>query len=195
MKKIVFLMTMATMFNITTSWSQNWVGFTKLDPAKPEITVTRSDNQQVSFTVALPGFFSTLKTEAGVDYQRLSIPGYGNSGLIGEPEIPVITQRIAVPVCNQVNCSVQITARQSLSNYRVYPVPTLQHDSVGTWHEIFTINSAAYLQNAFTPAQNYNLAETGALREQHFVTLKINPIRFNPVTGQLEVATQMEIKC
>ena len=79
------------------AWSQNWVPLTKTDPAEPEIAVTRSDNRQVNFTIELSGFFSTLITEAGVDYQRLAIPKCGVTEAIGEPEIPVIRKRIALP--------------------------------------------------------------------------------------------------
>jgi len=76
-------------FSISAAWSQQWVGFTRTTPAEPEIVVTHSNNQQVTFTVALPGFFSTLVTEAGVNYQRIVIPGYGVQGKAGEPEMPV----------------------------------------------------------------------------------------------------------
>jgi len=186
-------MTMAALFSITTAWSQNWVSLTKAEPAKPETTITRSDRKQVSFTVELSGFFSTLVTEAGVNYQRLSIPGCGTTETTGEPELPVIMQRIAIPDCSGISYSVRIAASQTLSGYRVYPVPEFQSDSAGIWHEVFTINSAAYLKNAFMPAESYVSTETGSLRDQRFTTLEIFPIQFNPVSGQLQIATAMEI--
>jgi len=59
--------------------------------------------------------------------------------------------------------------------------------------EVFALNSSAYQQNSFAPNARYGVTETGALREQHYVTLEMNPIRFNQVTGQLEVVTEMEV--
>jgi len=191
MKKFLFL-TM-TMLLTTFAWSQDWVGLTTMSPTEPEIRVTRSDNQQVNLTVELSGFFSTLITEAGVDYQRLSIPGCGATGIVGEPELPVIRKSIAVPVCTQVNYFVQVVTSQTLNNYLIYPAPELQLDSIGMLQEIFTINPSAYQQNTFVPAQNYIVTETGALRNQQFVVLEIYPIFFNPVSEQLEVVTEMEI--
>ena len=176
-----------------TTMAQTWVELTSVDPAEPRITVTQNDTRQVSFTVGLPGFFETLVTENSTTYQRLSIQGYGVTGITGEPEIPIITQRIAVPNCSKVSCSVQIIRTQTLTNYMVYPVPDLQPNSEGVLEEVFTINPVAYLQNDFTPNEAYIISETGALRNQHYVTLEIHPIRFNPVSGLLEVATEMEI--
>jgi len=192
MKKNLFII-IAIIFNSMVLQSQNWVGLTRNEPAQPEITLTASNNQQVNFTVVLSGFFSTVKTESGMEYQRLSIPGYGVTGTTGEPEIPVITQRIAIPKCNGVSYSVQIISSQTLSDYRIYPVPDLIHSSNVGLEEQFVINSTAYLQNIFTPEQTYYLSETGAIRNQHFVTLEIHPLRYNPTSGQLQVATQIEI--
>jgi hypothetical protein len=122
MKKIILLITMAMLFT-TVALAQQWVGLTRNEPAEPDIIVNTSTNQQVSFTVAVPGFYADLKTEGGVNYQRLFVPACGVTGATGEPEIPVIRKRIAIPVCGQVHYSVQITASQTLSGYRVYPVP------------------------------------------------------------------------
>jgi hypothetical protein len=173
--------------------AQTWVVLSGKQPAPPEIIVTQSDNRQVSFTINLPGFYETLISEAGVDYQRLTIPDYGTIGITGEPEIPVITQRIAIPKCSRVNYTVTVTATQTLQGYRIYPVPDYQPNSEGFLEEVFTINAAAYLQNGFTPGADYTVTETGAMRSQHFVTLNLNPIQFNPVTGQLQMATEMEV--
>jgi hypothetical protein len=192
MKKKLLFLVCAVAF-VAIAHAQQWVGLTNNSPAEPNITVTRSTNQQVSFTMGVSGFYAEPKTEGGMAYQRLSIPACGVTGTTGDPEIPVVTKSIAVPVCSSISYSVTVTASQTLQGYRVYPVPTLQPDNAGMLQEVFTLNPSAYLQNSFTPNARYEVAETGALREQHFVTLEMNPIRFNPVTGQLEVATQMEV--
>ena len=173
--------------------AQQWVGLTHNSPAEPNITVIRSTNQQVSFTVSVLGFYAETKTEGGVAYQRLSIPACGVTGTTGEPEIPVIGTSIAVPVCSSISYSITVLASQTLQNYRVYPVPERQLDHAGMLQEVFALNPSAYLQNSFTPNARYGVAETGAFREQHYVTLAMNPIRFNPVSEQLEVVTEMEI--
>lgn len=192
MKRILFIMIIAILGN-TPLLAQNWVVLTRTMPASPEITVIQSNNQQVSFTVGLPGFYSTQISENGINYQRLSIPNYGTAGATGEPEIPVITKRIAVPACAQINYLVQITGSDTLQGYIVYPIPELQPDSSGMLNEIFYINPSAYQQNAFTPAESYLLLETGALRAQNYITLEIHPMSYNPATGELIVATEMEI--
>jgi hypothetical protein len=162
MKRFLFFITIA-MF-CSTTMAQNWVGLTRNEPAQPEVTLTTSNNQQVSFTVELCGFYATPETENGVNYQRLSIPGHGVSGTVGAPEIPVITQRIAIPACSAVNYSVQVTASQTLQSYHVYPVPEWETDSLGKLVEVFTLNALTYQVNAFTPVNSYTVLETGAMR-------------------------------
>ena len=192
MKRILFFISIA-LLGISDLWAQNWVGLTKTTPSEPEVSVVHSDNRQITFSVSLPGFFVTSKTEAGITYQRLSIHGCRVAGVAGEPEIPIIIKHIAVPDCDQIDYSVQITASQTLSDYNVYPVPELLPGNKGFLEEVFTINPLAYLQDALTPAENYAKGETGALRDQHFAVLTIQPIQFNPVTRTLQVATKMEI--
>jgi len=191
MKKIFFFI-IIILWHSTALWSQNWVELAGKEPTQPEITLTNSNSQQVTFTVRLFGFFSNQKTEAGIIYQRLSIPGYGVSGAVGKPEIPVIKQCIAIPECSNISCSVQIMASDSLSNYFVYPVPNLQFIN-NVWKEIFTIDSSAYQTNTYFPAKYYSVSEKGLMRNQRFVVLDIYPIQFNPATKKLQVVTEMEV--
>jgi len=193
MKQFLSIITIA-MFCSATTMAQTWVMLTQREPAAPEITLNRSNNQEVNFTVGLPGFFSTPITENGTNYQRISIQGYGATGATGEPEIPVISHRIAVPECTGgITYSVRATASQTLPDYMLYPVPDYQLNSEGMWEEVFTVNPLAYLQNAFLPDSDYAVAETGAFRNQKFITLNIYPFQFNPATGTLQVATEMEV--
>jgi len=193
MKKSFIFFLFAGVFTLS-AFSQNWVMLTQREPAAPEIMLNRSNNQEVNFTVGLPGFFSTPITENGTHYQRISIQGYGATGATGEPEIPAISHRIAVPDCKGgITYSVSVTASQTLPGYMLYPVPDYQLNSEGMWEEVFTVNPLAYLSNAFTPGSDYAVAETGAFRNQKFVTLHIYPFQFNPATGDLQVATEMEI--
>jgi len=141
--KIFFSISIITIILRTTLWSQNWIGLSSIDPDEPVINLTHSDNQKVTFTVELKGFYSTTITETGVIYQRLSIPGCGVTNITGEPEMPVISKRIAIPECSGIKYTVQITASQTLSGYRVYPVPEMQQNSNGILEEVFNINPLA----------------------------------------------------
>jgi len=179
MKKSLFFISI-TLLSTLTLLAQNWIGLTKTTPSEPEITLISSNNQQVSFTIDLFGFFSTIITEAGIDFQRLSIPGYGATGTIGEPEMPVIVKHIAVPDCNRIDYSVQITANQILCDYNVYPVPEFQLNKMGFLEEVFTINPFSYQLNSFTPAANYAIGEKKIIQSKMENT-EIEPC--NPVNN------------
>ena len=158
MKKILFLFTTAILY-ITTTWSQEWNGFGRSVPTEPEIIVTRSDNQQVTFTVNIFGFFSETKNNNGKDYSRLSIPGCGKTGNIGTPEIPIITHLIAIPECSDIYYNIQIDETQILNNITVYPSPSYQEQAHPSGYtkveEVFTINPIAYQQTTPTPKTHF----------------------------------------
>ena len=102
MKRKLFIIIAITLYS-TYLYSQTWIGLTKSAPAQPQITIIRSNNQQVSFSVELSGFYSTLVTEAGINYQRLSIPVYlGNN--YGDPlfcvDVDFCCMRIRELYCN-----------------------------------------------------------------------------------------------
>jgi len=74
--------------------AQNWVSFgTRAEGAPPEITVLRSDNQQVKFTVSLSGMYVEQRQEASGVYKRLSMPECGVAGAVGSPEIPKLIKK------------------------------------------------------------------------------------------------------
>ena len=59
--------------------------------------------------------------------------------------------------------------------------------------EVFTINQTAYSTNAFTPQLTVEIVEVGSIRSQRMAEVWIYPVQFNPVTGQLQVYTDIEI--
>jgi len=63
MKKIFIILLCVVAF-VAMVQAQQWVGLTKNVPAELEITVIRSTNQQVSFTVGVSGFMPKQKQRA-----------------------------------------------------------------------------------------------------------------------------------
>jgi len=92
--------------------AQEWISFGgKAAGTPPEVSVSRSDNQQVSFTVGVSGMYVETKNEASGVYKRLSMPQCNVMGAVGSPEIPVITRMVAIPeyglhLCNsKISCN------------------------------------------------------------------------------------------
>lgn len=96
--------------------AQDWVSFTKSTPESPIFNLTRSDNQQVKFTLEVCGMFKNDLSAQGESFKRVEIPGSRKLMEAGEPELPVIRQLIAIPECTDVTLTVNITGQTAFTN-------------------------------------------------------------------------------
>ena len=195
MKKFIFsLIFLVSAFMAFTQ--PEWVGFNNNTPAKPKITLTESNNQNVRFSVEILGLYRELITHDNVVYHRITIPGYGKSGTPGWPELPAISKLLAVPVASGITVTMSITDSVVLDQYNVYPAPTTTIDSSSGEPqivEVFTKNDSVYSINEFFYHELYNIEDGGYLRSQKVNWFTASPARFNPVTQQLVVYTRFDV--
>lgn len=109
----------------TLAWSQTWVTFSQTSPTEPRVVLSSSSTQQVSFSVDIGGMYKTDIQENGTNYQRISIPGNTVSNNAGEPELPIVRKLIAIPECDNVSLTTNVTSQNTYSNYLIYPSPDL----------------------------------------------------------------------
>ena len=57
----------------------------------------------------------------------------------------------------------------------------------------FEFSAGYYGRDSFGPVQPATLSEIQTMRGHRFVQLEVNPVRYNPVRGELEYATTIEI--
>jgi len=93
MKKLLFLLIMAVAF-IFTAHAQQWVIFSGSEPGAPEVNLSTSNTQTVTFSVTLPGIYTQDTVVKGMAFTRLGLPGGGAMNAAGDPEIPVLTYRV-----------------------------------------------------------------------------------------------------
>ncbi len=79
-----------------------WVDFGAQTKAPPEANLLQSGENSVSFTVQINGMRSREIKYQNQTYQRISIPDGERTGKEGLPEVPFVTQLIAVPDCDDV---------------------------------------------------------------------------------------------
>ncbi len=177
--------------------AQNWVNLGSSTPKEIKATVTESNHQSIRVLFDTKGFNSESINEGNAVYQRLSIPGAGRSQTVGIPELPSFRQMVAIPECSNVSLSFQVLQEQVLNNYNVYPAPDYQvvtnPDSTCYVEEVFSKNVLCYVDNLISPSNNAELTETGYFRSQKYVEIQVSPIRYNPSTQKLYVATEIEV--
>jgi len=182
---------------VSMNFAQDWVTFTKSNPEPPIINLIQSNNQQVGFNVEVCGMFKNDLTEEGEPFQRIEIPGAGKTMETGSPELPYIRQLIAIPECDDVNISVNISSQTNFNNYNIYPAPDYEEvqDPSGGYYvqEVFTKDETIYSQDIYLPGMNAEIVSFGYLRDQKYAEVFIYPIQFNPVLKHIEVFTNYQI--
>jgi len=187
MVKHISLMMMAFLLGTAVN-AQVWVGFSKSEPAAPEVNVLTSDTRNVSFEVIIPGIYKLDTVVNGVAFTRLILPDGFAVNPAGSPELPVLSYKVAIPDCDGVAVSYSVTSKQNMPPCWVYPthqyVLTTNSDGCDENVEQFYFDPAAYSQPR--PVEPVAIVVSdGALRKQKYAEIMIQPAEFCPVTRQL----------
>ncbi|MFO7660820.1 MAG: C25 family peptidase propeptide domain-containing protein, partial [Candidatus Cloacimonadaceae bacterium] len=140
-----------------------------------------------------------IKTKNGL-YDELSINGYGFTNRLGEPKLPILSKIIAVPVGATVSFDVLSREHQTLDKTQAH----LQNQIIPAQRSIsksedpalvpFEVNSAAYSLNAFTDNQLFTVEEIGFMRGVRVFQIYYEPIRYNPVSGEIIVSNDVTVR-
>jgi len=160
-------------------------------PKAPENNLLENA-RTVSFTITIPGIYTLDTVVNSIAFTRLMIPGGGAINPVGHPELPVLTYRVAIPDCDEVEVAYQIHSKQTMPSCWVYPVPEMVLDGNGNLVEQFAFNPSAYAQPCLSEPEAI-ISSSGSLRSQRYVEVTFSPIEFCPVSRQLSVIDQIEI--
>jgi len=181
---------------ISSANAREWISFgTSREPKAPEIILISSTNTQLVYSVETFGFYSSEITQNGTVYQKIEMPEVVNNNRPGYPALPLMNK----PVCYSgkvfPTVSVDVTQQLVLNNYMVYPAPML-HDSVMTGGipyiaELFFLDPHIYGQNTIYPLDVTGIVSQSQFRDQKYVNVVTNPLRWNPTTKVLNAT----VKC
>ena len=132
-------------------------------------------------------------------YYKASIPSFGNSLDIGDPQLPVYKRLIEIPTNAQYHIEVKKLHFEiyDLDNYQIKDFLFPYQESVEKREDAvirFQWNKSTYYKNAFFSNPLYSIDELGEMRGVHIARLNISPVEYNPVKNQLKVYDQIEIR-
>lgn len=158
------------------------------------LKVNRSDYSQVSFTFAVPDLTQTVREVEGNPYCVLSFPSASPSTTIGKPDLPILSEMVEVPLCENVRVSITDVQTKQLDNlkYRlmpVQPVPSKRDREPLP----FVLDSAAYAVNDYFELPAVQYEPMGIARDRNLGILRMSPLRYNPVTGEAVLITSMTV--
>lgn len=160
------------------------------------------NNSDLGFELSFNIPSASLETVAskGGDFSRLSLEGYGPSGRIGEPELPVLSKLIAVPLGASVSFQVLSSQERVFSRtesgleHPLAPSQPSLAKSQDPDKVPFEQNLASYSRDSFTDNPLFRLEEVGMMRGVRVFQFYFEPARYNPVSGELKITHQASIR-
>ena len=179
--KIIALLLSIIMLGQTNSWAQT-------------LNVNQSDYTKAVYSFTAPQLtINTVNLSDGT-YSIVSLPDATPSTHIGRPNLPLISQLIEIPLCEEVDVAVsnvQICTLKPLKHRMmpVQPAPSKADKKA----QPFVIDSAYYATDAFTNTPSAWVEKLGIGRDRCLAVLRISPIAYNPTTGAMNMITSMTI--
>ena len=163
-----------------------------LSPSRAQAVVADGfDRLQVAYKTAVP----ELRGDETGRFRMLSLPGYTVGGEVGAPALPVRSDVIEVPFCNDIKITVENAVYDTLqfpSSVLFYPLQPSRSKS-DTARRDLAFNKEVYSTDAFWGQTLAEVQIMGVARDRRLAQLRYSPVQMNPVTGQVVVCRSADI--
>jgi hypothetical protein len=157
------------------------------------VTVLESTPQRIAIEYKVGGFEQHDLVIDGQTYSMISLPGEAERLDRGLPELPVVARSVIIPENRRMD--LRVTAVEYKDLHGITPIPskgnllrTVDPAQVPLSFDAF------YTGNAWYPEQDATQREPYIMRDYRGTTVVATPIRYQPSTGTLRVATRMVVE-
>jgi hypothetical protein len=129
------------------------------------------------------------------EYQLIQFEGAMMTGIPGEPSLPYFAVKLLLPP-GEVATSIEFICEEEIQlpgYYHIYPQQSSSPLSIPGQNG-FLKNQEVYINNSDYPIQQTGNLTTSYLNGFAFAISSFTPITYNPVTGNVLLATQVKIK-
>jgi gingipain R len=116
----------------------------------------------------------------------------GISSAIGAPDVPVLRRMVLVPNTGGIALEIVSEETSSLGMYSISPRQPLPSRSGGALP--YRIDEELYATSEFFPAGPAELGSIEILRDLRVAWVEFNPVRINPVTGEVLLTTSVTVR-
>ena len=110
---------------------------------------------------------------------------------VGSPDLPVIRRMVLIPSSGDIELEIVSEESKYLGQYNVAPYQ--QPPTYSGGHFPYSINSSVYETSQPFPASSVELESVNILRDIRVAWIRFNPVRFNPVTGDVSIVTSVVV--
>ncbi|MCK5760563.1 MAG: DUF1573 domain-containing protein, partial [Candidatus Delongbacteria bacterium] len=143
--------------------------------------------------------FSDITTEKGM-FSSVSIDGGCLTMDIGAPALPAMHELIAMPygaepIVEVISYESRIYKLSELGvEYPIAPAQPSYSKSSKPEDRLFTYNESAYTASRFNEDVIATVSKSGTMRGVGVGVLKVNPFRYNPAEGTIEVYNDLKVR-
>jgi hypothetical protein len=181
-----------TILSAVFACASEWVSFTGagLEPEPPVFTVLGSNAERTVLRIDIQGMLVGEIEVGGETFDKLEIPEYLYTGEVGKAQIPALGGFIAIPGMKDFSVDIMKTESITLDGYYVYPA----QETFIEEQPPFAKDETFYQTNAFYPSETVELGGASIWRDLRVINPAIFPIKYNPVTSQLEVTYSITLR-
>jgi hypothetical protein len=175
-------------------------GNVQLNNGKTGVSVKENDYQKLVVTSSIAGFsYAEVSSPAG-RFSMLSIGGFGNRNIEGEPALPVYHRLIEVPV--HATFSVRILRQHYLvidlpGNgilSAIFPAQPPLSKGDDPSKVPFAYNKEVYFTNGWITDNLVNVTYIGTMRALNLARIDISPVQYNPTENKLRIYDDLEFE-
>ncbi|MBM3435709.1 MAG: hypothetical protein FJY07_05775, partial [Bacteroidetes bacterium] len=155
--------------------------------------LTSQKSSGVEVVYSIQSFAIAKETINGKSMDIIQLPGILLPNNEGAPDLPGSGQRIAVPQGSVATLEISAMRTEKFCNVDLAPAFRIPWDTE-TGPLQYSQDQAIYSKDEFYPAQPVILSEPTQIRGVDVVMLGITPYQYNPVTKELIVYRDIEIK-
>jgi hypothetical protein len=160
---------------------------------KAGFTLKEQTRSGVSIGYAVESFTLATTEVNGRSAQHVELPGFWLPNDEGAPNLPGGGKYIAMPQGAVPVLTIVSQRTESYKNIDIAPAPRLPLDTE-TGPLEYPIRNDIYGSNAFYPASPVTLSEPSKIRGVDVVMIGVTPFQYNPITKELIVYRDIEIR-
>jgi len=120
------------------------------------------------------------------------VPSGGLTSAIGAPDVPAVRRMVQIPAIGGIRLEIVSEETAPLGIYSIAPHQQSPFRSSGALP--YRIDTELYSAPELYPAQSVDLETIEILRDIRIVWVRFNPVRINPVTGEVIITTSVTVR-
>ncbi|QZE15214.1 T9SS type A sorting domain-containing protein [Halosquirtibacter laminarini] len=198
MKKVYLLATLILCMSMVGFGKDRYIPFSKKarkstrkeQKIVPKRDLTDQNGREVTF-YQFPGALATDKIVEGETYSYLHIDGFGQTGKVGAPALPMRNDMYVMDKNQMPTVELVDSEFIEIDGFLIHPALELATDTQGDAEPEFVRDENVYGKDAFYPNHQVKLVENQIMRDTRIAKVQVCPVQYNPVTNKLRVYSKI----